>query len=108
MAGRVMTDRLRLPNRRASETFGFQCSGLCYVATISRFPNGALAEIFLGNGKAGSQADANARDSAVVCSIALQHQVPLEAIRRALLRDGRGVAATPLGVALDLVSEGAS
>jgi hypothetical protein len=99
-----MTDRLRLPNRRPSETFNLQCNGLYYVATISRFADGTLAEIFLGNGKCGSQADANARDSAVVCSIALQHQVPFEAIRKALLRDGRGVASTPLGVALDLIA----
>jgi len=74
-----------------------------YTATISRFPDGQLAEIFLGNHKSGSQADANARDAAVVTSIALQHHVPLEIIRRALLRDARGVASTPLGVALDLI-----
>jgi hypothetical protein len=103
MAGRVMTDRLRPPNRRPSETFNLQCNGLRYIATISRFPDG-VAEIFLGNHKSGSQADANARDSAVVCSIALQHQVPLDAIRKALLRDGWGVASTPLGVALDLIA----
>jgi hypothetical protein len=55
-----MTDRLRLPNRRASESFDLRCGGLRYVATVSRFPDGGLAEIFLTNGKAGSQADANA------------------------------------------------
>jgi hypothetical protein len=60
--------RERLPNRRASETFNLECNGLRYTATISRFADGRLAEIFLTNHKAGSQADANARDSAVVCS----------------------------------------
>ena len=99
-----MTDRLRLPNRRPSETFNLQCNGLRYIATVSRFPDGTLAEIFLGNGKCGSQADANARDSAVVTSIALQFGVPVDVIRHTLLRDGRGVAATPLGVALDVVA----
>jgi hypothetical protein len=59
----------RLPNRRGCENFSFQCSGLAYVATISRFQNGDLAEIFVSNHKTGSDADTAARDSAVVCSI---------------------------------------
>ena len=96
--------RLRLPNRRASETFSFECGGQHYNATVSRFPDGSLAEIFLSNGKAGSDSDAAARDSAVVCSIALQHGTPVDVIRKALLRDPRGVASSPLGVALDLLS----
>jgi hypothetical protein len=37
-------------------------------------------------------------------SIALQHGVPLETIRRALLRDSHGRASSPLGVALDLLA----
>jgi ribonucleoside-diphosphate reductase alpha chain len=98
-----MTERKRLPNRRASETFALECDGQHYTATISRFTNGGVAEVFLSNHKAGSQADANARDSAVICSLALQHGVSLEVIQHALLRDARGVAASPLGCALDLV-----
>jgi hypothetical protein len=64
-----------------------------------------LAEIFLSNSKAGSHSDAAAKDSAVVASLALQHGVPLDVIRRALLRDARGVASSPLGVALDLLAK---
>ena len=82
-------------------TFAFDCGPFHYVATISRFPDGRLAEIFLGNGKAGSCLDTAAKDSAVVCSIALQFGVPPDTIRKALLRDGRGVASSPLGAALD-------
>lgn len=93
--------RHRLANRRHAETFNFEIAGLHYTATIGRFPDGTLAEIFLSNHKSGSQADANARDSAVVCSIALQHGVPVETIRRALMRDSRGRATGPLGEALD-------
>jgi len=100
-----MTKRARLPNRRASETFGFECNGLHYTASISRFHDGSLAEIFIGNAKAGSHSDAAAKDSAVVCSIALQHGVPPGVIRRALLRDSHGVANSPLGAALDLILE---
>ena len=45
---------------------------MTYVACISRFPSGGLAEIFISNHKSGSDADSAAKDSAVVCSIALQ------------------------------------
>jgi hypothetical protein len=100
-----MSERQRLADRRASETFSLECAGLHYVATISRFDDGRIAEVFLSNHKAGSHADTAAKDSAVVCSIALQHSVPLDVIRHALLRDARGVASSPLGVALDILAE---
>jgi hypothetical protein len=99
--------RRRLPNRRTSVTFPFRCEPFEYIATISRFPDGALAEIFISNGKAGSGSDTAAKDAAVVCSIALQYGVPVDVIRRALLRDPRGVASSPLGVALDLTASDA-
>ena len=44
-------------------------------------------------------------DAYVVASLALQHGVAVDTIRKALLRDPRGVASSPLGVALDLISE---
>jgi hypothetical protein len=50
----------------------------------------------------------NACDAAVVASIALQYGVPLEVIRKALMRDARGQASGPLGVALDRVAGGES
>jgi hypothetical protein len=52
----------------------------------------------------GSHSESAAKDSAVVCSIALQFGVPLDVIRKALLRDAQGHAASPLGAALDLLS----
>ena len=96
--------RERLPNRRSSETFNFDWLGMPFTATISRFPDGSLAEIFLTNHKTGSHADTAARDSAVVASIALQFGADLETLRRALLRDSQGRASGPLGVALDLIA----
>jgi hypothetical protein len=100
--------RCRLPNRRASLTFGFECGPHHYVATISYFPNtGVVAEIFLGNGRAGSDIDAAAKDSAVVASIALQYGVPVNVIRKALLRDSQGRASSPLGRALDILCRSA-
>ena len=68
--------------------------------------DGRLAEIFISNAKAGSHSDAAAKDAAVVASIALQHGVPIDVIRHALLRDSRGRASSPLGCALDLIAEG--
>src|SRR5260370_26750241 len=95
--------RERLPDRRGSETFSLECAGLTYVATISRFDDGRLGEIFLTNHKAGSSADTAARDAAIVCSIALQFGADIETIRKALCRDSRGNASGPLGVALDML-----
>jgi hypothetical protein len=93
--------RERLPNRRPCETFGFEHAGMKYRASIGRYGDGRLSEIFISNNKSGSDADAAAKDSAVVCSLALQYGVPVETIRHALLRDGRGQASGPLGAALD-------
>lgn len=100
-----MTSRQRLPNRRASETFPIEAAGLHYTATASWFEDGRLAEIFLSNHKAGSGADVNARDAAVVCSLALQYGAPLETIRRALMRDSAGRPNGPLACALDRIAE---
>ena len=65
---------------------------------------GKLAEIFLTNDRAGSTLDAAARDSAILCSLALQFGADLETLRRALLRDSHGRASSPLGVVLDLLA----
>jgi hypothetical protein len=67
-----MSDRRRLPDRRASETFEVKCEGLTYLATVSHFRDGSPGEIFLTNNKAGSTADTAARDAAITCSIALR------------------------------------
>jgi hypothetical protein len=99
-----MTARERLPNRRSAETFALDANGLRYTCTIGRFPDGRLAKIFLSNGKAGSHADASARDSAILCSLALQFGVPLAVITKALLRDSKGKASSPLGCALDAIA----
>ena len=96
-----MTERQSLPNRRASLVFDIELNGLRYTASVSRFPDGRAAEIFLQNHKPGSQSNCNARDSAIAASLALQHGCPIDVLRRALLRDAHGNASTPLGCALD-------
>jgi hypothetical protein len=99
-----MSGRERLRDRRSSETFSLECAGLSYTASVSRFADGRLAEVFLSNHKAGSHADTAARDSAIVCSIALQFGADVETIRKALCRDSRGDASGPLGTALDMIA----
>jgi hypothetical protein len=95
--------RQRLPNRRACVSFSFVCNDLDYTATVSYFADGRLAEIFLSNRRANSHSDAAAKDSGIVCSLALQGGVSVDVIRHALLRDAQGRPSSPLGVALDLL-----
>jgi ribonucleoside-diphosphate reductase alpha chain len=97
--------RERLPSRRGCETFEITVGGLVYRATVARYADGRLAEIFLSNHKYGSATDVAARDSAVLCSLALQHGVTLSTIRHAILRDADGTASGPLGAALDQLQE---
>jgi hypothetical protein len=99
-----MTVRARLSNRRIAETFELDCAGLRYTCTVGRYPDGTIGEVFLNNHKSNSASDANARDAAIVCSLALQNGVPIETIRRALLRDSHGRPSTPLGAALDIIA----
>ena len=75
--------RERLPNCRASESFTFEVNGLLFTATISRFTDGRIGELFLNNHKYGNQSDTNARDAAILLSFALQHGADIEAVRRA-------------------------
>jgi ribonucleoside-diphosphate reductase alpha chain len=100
-----MSARERLPNRRASTSFELELHYLRYTASFSCFGDGRVAEVFLQNHKPGSQSDANARDSAIAASLALQFGCPLDVLRRAVLRDPAGNPSTPLGAALDLIAE---
>lgn len=99
-----MNTRQRLPNRRHNESLSFKCNDLDYTVTISRFEDGAIGELFLTNAKADSQSDSNAKDAAIIASLALQYGAPLAVIQKALLRDSRGRASTPVGMAIDLIT----
>jgi hypothetical protein len=98
--------RTRLPNRRGSLTLNIESAGLRFTVTASRYSDGKLGEVFIVNHKAGSAAGIMASDAAIACSLALQFGCPLETLRRALCRDARGEASSPLGVALDLLANG--
>src|ERR1700721_1102163 len=101
--GTMKSSRNRLPNRRLAESFELEVEGLRYNATVVRFPDDTIGELFLNNHKSNSSADTAARDSAIVVSIALQHGADLETIQRALCRDSQGRASGPLGAALDII-----
>src|SRR3954465_7770928 len=101
MAMLMQARRQRLPNRRESLTVSFECNGISYTASASRFHDGRLAELFINNSKSNSAADVNARDAAITLSIALQYGADVETIRNALCRDSHGRPSGPLGAALD-------
>src|SRR5262249_16322964 len=99
--GGVMNERRRLRDRRPAETFNIEVGGLKYTATIGRYADGSVGEIFLQNTKPASQSDSNARDASIAASLALQFACPLEPLHRALLLASRGRPSTPLGAAVD-------
>jgi hypothetical protein len=101
-----MTAREKLSNRRAHELLDFEHAGFRFTAGIGRFPDGRLAEIFLNGSKIGTPIDVNARDAAIVASLALQHGAETDELRRALTRNGDGSAGGPLAKALDLIEAG--
>jgi hypothetical protein len=101
----AMSERRRLPDRRASLTFTLQAGSLTFTATASRFDDGALGEVFLQNHKADSAAGIMASDAAIAASLALQFGCPVEILRKALCRDSRGNATGPLGVAIDKLGD---
>jgi hypothetical protein len=55
----------------------------------------------------GAAAKTNARDTAIIVSLLLQHGCSPETIRRAPTRDRAGSAAGPLGTLLDILNEAA-
>jgi hypothetical protein len=100
-----MPSRNRPPNRRLCESFTFVLDGLRFTASIGRFPDGRIGELFLTNHKSGNQSDTNARDASIILSFALQHGADINGIRKALCRNSEGRALGPVGAALDFIAE---
>jgi hypothetical protein len=101
--------RNRLPNRRQSSTLDFEAMNLKFVASVSSFPSGAIAEIFIDEkARCGSTIGTLCKDLAVTFSLAVQSGADPEVIRLALSRDARGNASSPLGVALDMLADNAN
>jgi hypothetical protein len=82
--------RERLPNRRTSEFFDFTSMGMRLTASVSRYPDGRISELFLDNHKAGSAIGTLVCDLAIVFSFAVQHDLRATGLRhlgRRLTRD---------------------
>ena len=101
-------ERERLPERRQSETLDFvftrqSGSVLPVHAGVSHYADGRLAEVFLQTLKRSTDTEDDARDIAVLLSVALQYGTPAPAIREALTRGEDGRAAGLAGAILDLM-----
>jgi hypothetical protein len=97
-------ERQRLPNRRASETIGFEFRGAAYAVTFSCFADGRLGEVFIDcQAKGATPLDCDAKDVAVALSLALQHGAPVAEIRAALTRETDGRPVGVAGAVLDLI-----
>lgn len=99
-----MSARQRLPDRRPSEFLEFTSMDMRFTASVSRYSDGRLGEIFIDNHKAGSAIGALVRDGAIILSFALQHGADLAAIGKAVARDGAGRPLGPIGQAIDIIT----
>lgn len=102
----MTTTRNDLPARRESETFELRHGDLrtVFAVTLGFYPGGAIGEVFISGAKAGSEVEAVARDGAVLLSIALQHGVPMEILKRAITRDLDGKASSIVGTVIDRIA----
>lgn len=97
-----MTARRRLPARRPSVTVDLEHSGVAYIATVGFDLTGRPREVFARAAKPDSHADLAADDVAVLLSIALQHDIPPNALAHSLGRVHGGPASIA-GVLVDLI-----
>ena len=99
-----MSDRTRLPDRRLSENYEFVRDGSKYRMTVGRYQDGSVGEVFLNADRADSLLDVLVNDAAILVSLCLQHGVPLARIAHTLKRDAFGLAASPVGIAIDRIT----
>lgn len=100
-----MPTRERLPNRRASEQIEFWHDGLRCLASVGRYPDGRIGEVFLRVGeKPDSASDIAARDMTIAASIGLQYGMDIDTLRKALTRNARNEPSSPLGTLLDMLA----
>lgn len=102
-----MAERENLPPRRAQATLATTWpigSKAGYSISYGCFDDGRVSEVFVATNKASNDAEAIARGSAIVLSIALQYGAPFEEFRSAVTRDAEGRPLSIVGHALDLVA----
>lgn len=95
--------REELPGRRGAISFELWHAGNRFSASAGFYADGRLAEIFVHHEKDSSPLDISTSEQAILVSIALQHGVPLDAIRSSLRREEGGAPAGPVLAVLDEV-----
>lgn len=100
----MSTKRERLPNRRPSELQDFDLNGTLYTASLGRYSDGRLAEIFLRAARSGTHLNIAMLETAVAVSMALQHGCDPETLREAMPRREDGKAEGAVGQLLDLLA----
>jgi hypothetical protein len=103
-----MSERARLPHRRACETFNIEHAGLAYVVSVSYFAAGQPSEIFVSNHKRGGSVDVAVRDAGILVSLLLQHGCDAATIARAMTRNSNGSASGVVGAILDKILGGSA
>lgn len=105
-----MHDRDVMPQRRASETFGFTHAapgrqGVNYTVTIGFYDHAMTkpGEVFLNAEKLTTDLDIAARDSAILLSYALQLGADPASISLSMARDEEGRPLGVMGTLLDLL-----
>jgi hypothetical protein len=97
-------NRARLPNRRPCEIFEIEFRQRRYSILIGRFSDGSVAEAFVEPHKVASDGAEDSRDVGIIVSIALQHGVPLDAMRSAVSRVEQARPSSLTGYLLDLIA----
>jgi hypothetical protein len=99
--------REKIPARRAAETIDLVFREMLVVATVSRFGDGRVAEVFVRQRYGeGSPLEADTRDAAVLLSLALQYGMPLDVAAAALTRFDDGKPCGVIGAVVDALKGG--
>lgn len=103
-----MSNRERLPDRRAAFAIEYRFQNHDLIAHIGRYgdhEHGRVGEIFITCKKTGNDMDTIVRALSTVASIAMQYGADVDTIRKALPRNPRDEPMEPLGTILDLVAK---
>jgi ribonucleoside-diphosphate reductase alpha chain len=97
--------RKALPQRRECENITFNHEGTDWTASVGRYPDGAIGEVFLSSTKPGSEIIAMGQDASVAASIAFQYGAPPQVVAAGLSRYGSSKPQTAFGFVMDLLTE---
>ena len=95
--------RQLLPSRRPCENISLRRGSIEYIVSVGCFDDGSPSEVFVNADHAESGEQCAARDATVVLSIAFQHHISPEVLRRSVTRLENGKAASIVGDILDLL-----